>query len=46
MSCQCTKFIDKEVSENIVEADYIGMIWTTRNCYYSGERLKTVNKKK
>lgn len=46
LSCQCTKFIDKDVTEHIVEADYIGMIWTTRNCYYPDERLKIVNTKK
>ena len=42
LSCQCIKFIDKAVSERVVEADYIGMIWTTRNCYYPEEHLRVI----
>lgn len=40
VNCQCIKFLDEGVMEQIVEADYIGMIWTNRSCFNPGKGLK------
>lgn len=34
MNCNCVKFIDKDVSENHIDYEQIGMTWTNRSAYY------------
>lgn len=31
--CKCIKFIS-DVSENVIDADYLGMVWTNHSAYY------------
>lgn len=32
--CACVKFIDENVSDTVVKADFLGLIWTNRNASY------------
>ena len=34
MNCHCVKFIDKDVSENHIDYEQIGITWTNRRTYY------------
>lgn len=39
LECKCVKFIDEDVSEQHIEYEQIGMIWTNRSAYYPEEEL-------
>ena len=38
--CTCVKFIDENVSDEVVKADLLGLIWTNRNASYPNEKLE------
>lgn len=38
--CSCVKFIDKDVSDVVVKADLLGLIWTNRNAFYPNGQLE------
>lgn len=40
--CSCVKFIDKDVSDVVVKADLLGLIWTNRNAYYPNGQLEFI----
>ena len=40
LQCTCVKFIDEDVTEEIVKADMLGLIWTNRNAFFSDGQLK------
>lgn len=37
------KFIDKDVSDEVVKADLGGMIWTNRNAYFPKGQLEVIS---
>ncbi len=40
--CACVKFIDEDVSSEVVKLDFLGMIWTNRNAYYPNGQLEFI----
>lgn len=40
--CTCVKFIDENVSNEVVRADLLGLIWTNRNASYPNEQLEFI----
>lgn len=38
--CTCVKFIDENVSDEVVKADLLGLIWTNRNASYPNGKLE------
>ncbi len=40
--CACVKFIDENVSDEVVKADLLGMIWTNRNAFYPNGQLEFI----
>ena len=32
--CACVKYIDEDVSDEVVKADLLGLIWTNRSAFY------------
>lgn len=42
MQCACVKFIDEDVSDEVVKADLLGMIWTNRNAFYPNGQLEFI----
>ena len=43
--CNCVKFIDKDVSDEVTKADMSGMTWTNRNAYFHNEQIEFVSEK-
>lgn len=43
MQCTCVKFIDEDVSDEVVKADLLGLIWTNRNAFYPNGQLEFIN---
>lgn len=41
--CACVKFIDEDVSDEVVKADWLGLIWTNRNAFYPNGQLEFVH---
>lgn len=41
--CTCVKFIDEDVSDEVVKADLLGLIWTNRNAFYPNGQLEFTN---
>ncbi len=41
--CSCVKFIDKDVSDEVVKADLYGMTWTNRNACFPNSQLEFIN---
>lgn len=41
--CDCVKFIDEKVSDKVVDANLLGLIWTNRNASYPDGQLKFVH---
>lgn len=41
--CACVKFIDEDVSVEVVKADLLGLIWTNRNAYYPNGQLEFIH---
>ena len=41
--CDCVKFIDENVSDVVVDADLLGLIWTNRNAYYPNGQLEFIH---
>lgn len=41
--CACVKFIDKDVSDELVKADLLGLIWTNRNAFNPNGQLEYEN---
>lgn len=37
------KFIDEDVSDEVVKADLLGLIWTNRNAFYPNGQLEFIN---
>jgi len=35
LQCNCVKFIDENVADEVTEADMFGLVWTNRNAYFS-----------
>ena len=40
--CSCLKFIDDDVSDEVVKADLLGLIWTNRNAYFPDGQLELI----
>lgn len=40
--CSCVKFIDNDVSDVVVKADLLGLIWTNRNAFYPNGQLEFI----
>lgn len=40
--CACVKFIDEDVSDEVVKADLLGLIWTNRNAFFPNGQLEFV----
>lgn len=40
--CNCVKFIDEDVSDEVTEADLTGMTWTNRNAYFPNGQLEYI----
>ena len=34
LQCNCVKFIDENVADEVTEADMFGLVWTNRNAYF------------
>lgn len=43
MSCACVKFIDENVTDEVVKADLLGLIWTNRNAFYPDGQLEFIH---
>lgn len=43
MQCTCVKFIDEDVSDEVVKTDLLGLIWTNRNAFYPNGQLEFIN---
>lgn len=41
--CACVKFIDENVSDEVVKADLLGLIWTNRNAFYPNGQLEFIH---
>ena len=41
--CDCVKFIDENVSDEVVKADFLGLIWTNRNAFYPNGQLEFIH---
>ena len=42
-TCVDVKFIDEDVSDEVVKADLLGLIWTNRNAFYPNGQLEFTN---
>ena len=40
LQCTCVKFIDEDVSDEVVKADLLGLIWTNRNAFFPDGQLE------
>lgn len=40
--CTCVKFIDEDVSDEVVKADLLGLIWTNRSAFFPDGQLEFV----
>lgn len=40
--CACIKYIDEDVSDEVVKADLLGLIWTNRNAFYPNGQLELI----
>ena len=39
---KCIKYIDEDVSDEVVKADLLGLIWTNRNAFYPNGQLELI----
>lgn len=43
VQCNCVKFIDKDVTDEVTKADMVGMTWTNRNAYFPNGQLELIS---